>query len=102
VPINNDKLNLFIPDTNTGNSKTISTSKIKKIIASKKKRKEKGSRADLIGSNPHSNGDLFSRSLNVRFDKTHPRDITIKDNISATILLKKLLSIIALEINIPY
>jgi hypothetical protein len=101
VPISSDKLNLFIIDIKTGNNRTISTSKIKKIMASKKKRREKGNRADLIGSNPHSNGDLFSRSLSERFDKIHPKDITIKDNISATILLKKLLNILALEIEIP-
>jgi hypothetical protein len=44
-----------------GNIKAISTSKIKKIIAIKKNRKEKGSRDELKGSNPHSNGELFSR-----------------------------------------
>lgn len=42
----------------------ISTSKIKKIIAIKKKCKEKGKRLDDFGSNPHSKGDLFSRSEN--------------------------------------
>lgn len=45
-----------------GNIKAISTSKIKKIIAIKKNRKEKGRRDELNGSNPHSNGDIFSRS----------------------------------------
>jgi hypothetical protein len=45
-----------------GSRSAISTSKIKKITAIRKNRKEKGSRADLFGSNPHSNGDLFSRS----------------------------------------
>ena len=45
-----------------GNSKAISTSKIMKITAIKKNRDEKGSRAEFLGSNPHSNGDLFSRS----------------------------------------
>jgi hypothetical protein len=39
----------------------ISISKIKKITAIKKKRKENGSRAELLGSNPHSNDDGFSR-----------------------------------------
>ena len=45
-----------------GNSKAISTSKIMKITAIRKNRDEKGSRAEFFGSNPHSNGDLFSRS----------------------------------------
>lgn len=45
--------------------KAISTSKIKKITAIRKNRKEKGKRADLFGSKPHSNGDVFSRSNSV-------------------------------------
>jgi len=45
-----------------GNIKAISTSKIRKIIAIKKNRKEKGNRDELKGSNPHSKGDDFSRS----------------------------------------
>jgi len=45
-----------------GNSSAISTSKIMKITAIKKNRDENGSRAEFFGSNPHSNGDLFSRS----------------------------------------
>jgi hypothetical protein len=45
-----------------GSSSAISTSKIRKITAMRKNRSEKGSRADLFGSNPHSKGDLFSRS----------------------------------------
>ena len=35
-----------------GKSKAISTSKIKKITAIKKNRNEKGSQAELFGSNP--------------------------------------------------
>lgn len=42
-----------------------STSKIKKIIAIKKKWRENGSREDDLGSNPHSNGLDFSRSVDV-------------------------------------
>jgi hypothetical protein len=45
-----------------GKRRVISTSKIKKIIAIKKKCKENGNRDEDLGSNPHSNGDLFSRS----------------------------------------
>lgn len=45
-----------------GNIKAISTSKIRKIIAIKKNRKENGNRDELKGSNPHSKGDDFSRS----------------------------------------
>lgn len=45
-----------------GNMRAISTSKIKKIMAIKKNRNEKGIREELNGSNPHSKGDVFSRS----------------------------------------
>lgn len=46
-----------------GKINAISTSKIKKIIVIKKNFKENGNREDDIGSNPHSKGELFSRSL---------------------------------------
>lgn len=42
---------------------TISMSKIRKMTASKKNRRENGSRALEEGLNPHSNGDVSSRSL---------------------------------------
>lgn len=60
-----------------GKIKAISTSKIKKIIVIKKNRKEKGKREDDFGSNPHSKGDLFSRSIKVFFDKIEANIITI-------------------------
>jgi hypothetical protein len=41
---------------------TISISKIIKITANKKNRKENGIRALRLGSKPHSKGDDFSRS----------------------------------------
>ena len=37
-----------------GRRRVISTSKIKKITAIRKNRREKGKRADPLGSNPHS------------------------------------------------
>jgi hypothetical protein len=47
---------MFDESINTviGSSNAISTSKIRKITAMRKNRSEKGSRADLFGSNPHS------------------------------------------------
>lgn len=51
-----------------GNKRVISTSKIKKIIAMRKKCSENGSREEDLGSNPHSKGDLFSRSVMVFLD----------------------------------
>jgi hypothetical protein len=60
-----------------GRSNTISTSKIRKITAMRKKRIEKGVRGDDLGSNPHSNGDLFSRSMIVFFDNNDASSITM-------------------------
>jgi len=51
-----------------GSNSAISTSKIMKITAIRKNRDEKGRRAEFFGSNPHSNGDLFSRSSLIFFD----------------------------------
>jgi hypothetical protein len=59
-----------------GSKRAISTSKIKKITAIKKKRREKGSREELLGSNPHSKGDLFSRSIIVFFERIEAKAIT--------------------------
>ena len=66
-----------------GKSSVISTSKIKKITAIKKKRREKGKRADPLGSNPHSKGEFFSRSIIVFLAK-------IDDNSITTVLIIKI------------
>lgn len=62
-----------------GKINAISTSKIKKIIVIKKKWRENGNREDDFGSNPHSKGDLFSRSIIDFFDKIEANIITIKE-----------------------
>jgi hypothetical protein len=54
-----------------GINKTISMSKTIKITASRKNRVENGIRAELDGSNPHSKGEVFSRS---RRDRINNRD----------------------------
>lgn len=46
-----------------GINNTISISNTMKMIASIKNRNENGIRELFLGSNPHSNGDVFSRSL---------------------------------------
>ena len=60
-----------------GSSSAISMSKFMKITAIRKNRDENGSRAKFFGSNPHSNGDLFSRSslifLEIRVVSTKPQ-----------------------------
>jgi len=76
-------------EASAGNKSTISTSKIRKIIAKRKNRREKGSRADLIGSKPHSNGEFFSRSLRARFERTHPKVITTIDKTMAITAAQK-------------
>jgi hypothetical protein len=38
------------------------------MTAIRKNRDENGSRAEFFGSNPHSNGDLFSRSSLIFFE----------------------------------
>jgi len=60
---------IFIRRIGIGINKTISMSNTMKITARRKNRIENGIRADRSGSNPHSNGDSFSRLLSsVRFD----------------------------------
>lgn len=45
-----------------GKRRAISRSNRRNKIATRKNRKENGSRADFKGSNPHSYGDFFSLS----------------------------------------
>ena len=52
--------------TGAGIRSTISISNTKKITAKRKNRVENGIRAFLLGSNPHSNGEDFSRSFILR------------------------------------
>lgn len=73
----------------------ISTSKIKKIIEIKKNRTEKGIREESIGSNPHSKGDVFSRSRTVFFEISKEILITIT-------LIIKIMIIINIKLKIIY
>lgn len=70
---------MFIDNNVRGNGKikAISISNTRKITASRKNRNEKGMRAELLGSNPHSKGEDFSRSWVDREDKIHARKNTI-------------------------
>lgn len=61
-----------------GKIKAISTSKIKKMMAIKKNRIEKGRREEFIGSNPHSKGEHFSRSVIDFFESREAKNIIIK------------------------
>lgn len=73
-----------------GSIKAISTSKIRKIIVIKKNCREKGMREEDLGSNPHSKGDLFSRSIIVFLDKRVASIITINEII---IIIKEIIII---------
>jgi len=53
----------------TGNKSNNSTSKIKKIIATKKNRKENGERLSSFVENPHSKGLPISRSNNTFWER---------------------------------
>ena len=77
-----------------GMSSVISTSKIRKMTAIKKNCNEKGIRADDLGSNPHSKGDLFSRSEKVFFEIKFAIIITIIVIIKIVIEIKNVIMII--------
>jgi hypothetical protein len=79
-----------------GSSSAISTSKIIKITAIRKNRDEKGSRAEFFGSNPHSNGDLFSRSSLLFFEIKVAKTIIVPDRMRATIVVVVTIMIIYL------
>lgn len=68
-----------------GSKRVISTSKIRKIIVIKKNRNENGIRELLIGLNPHSNGDIFSRFNFIFFEIIVEIFIIIKGIISIMI-----------------
>ena len=74
-----------------GSRMAISTSKIKKMIAIMKKRKENGIREVENGENPHSKGEVFSRSRLVFF----PRRVAVIIIVSAKtkIAISKLIKI---------
>jgi len=66
----------YLITTIIGRIRAISTSKIRKIIVIKKNRREKGSREEVFGSNPHSNGEHFSRSIRDFLERIEANTIT--------------------------
>jgi len=66
-----------------GINSTISMSKTIKIIANRKNRKENGIRALWLGSNPHSNGEDFSRLEIDRIEVIHAIKNTMNGRIIA-------------------
>lgn len=88
-----DDLNVKI----IGKINAISTSKIKKMIAIKKKRIEKGSREELKGLKPHSKGESFSRSIFFFFAKIEDKNITTKEIKNVIIAIINKLKIIYIK-----
>jgi len=74
---------VILTENGAGRSNTISISKTKNKTASKKNRREKGNRAVALGSNPHSKGELFSRSFEERIERIIDAEITKKGRIIA-------------------
>lgn len=72
-----------------GISNTISISNTKNTTANRKNRMEKGSRAEDNGSNPHSNGDIFSRSLREWDDNIKVTKIKRSGKIIEVIIVNK-------------
>lgn len=80
-----------------GKIRAISISKTRKITARRKNRSEKGIRAELFGSNPHSKGEDFSRSTVLRDASAHAsvktrggRAIPIMENVRARDIVEAL------------
>jgi hypothetical protein len=63
------------------------------MIAIKKNRNENGKRADLFGSNPHSNGEIFSRSSMVFFDKIIDNNIKMVVRVKVNIIIIEVIKI---------
>lgn len=76
-----------------GKIKVISTSKIKKITAIKKKRNENGMRALDLGSKPHSNADGFSRSWIFFFEISEFVKIKMIEIVIAKVIARKITSV---------
>jgi hypothetical protein len=66
-----------------------STSKIRKIKATQKKRIEKGRRAENLGVNPHSKGLVFSKSVMYLNLQTLPKIRRIADKIKVNSTTKE-------------
>ena len=69
------------------------------MIAIKKNRKEKGKRAEPRGSNPHSKGDLFSRSTTVFFARIEDSNITTLAKIK---VMRRIIKIIMITLSDIY
>jgi hypothetical protein len=85
-----------------GRRRAISTSKIRKITAIRKNRREKGRREELFGSNPHSKGDLFSRSIIDFLDNKDAKIMTMEVIMIKTRPIVEIIKIICFGITKPF
>lgn len=69
----------------SGINSTISMSNTMKMMLSRKKRIENGTRALFFGSNPHSKGEVFSRSDDLRVASTQATPRTRRQMVVAVI-----------------
>jgi hypothetical protein len=85
----NDQVEMLILKGRRGRGRriVISTSKIKKIMAIIKKRREKGIRDREKGANPHSKGEVFSRSIKAFFLKS----VAVRMIARAIAMIKKMI-----------
>lgn len=81
-----NKIDIFVDIDRTGRgiNRTISISNTIKMIANRKNRMEKGIRALWLGSNPHSNGEDFSRDVVDRIETIQAIKNTIDGRMIAT------------------
>lgn len=82
-----NRIDIFvdIDKIGSGINSTISISNTMKMIASRKNRMEKGIRALWLGSNPHSNGEDFSRMVIDRIETIQAIKNTIVGRMIATV-----------------
>jgi len=76
-----------------GNISAISIFKIMEITAIKKNRDENGSCAEFFSSNPHSNGNIFSRSSLIFFEINVVNTIIDFDNKMVTVAVVIIINI---------
>lgn len=76
-----DRLNFMNKSMTNGIKRVISISKIKKISLIRKNWILKGKWLEEIGSNPHSNGDIFSWSIKDFFEIKIFKNIRIEEMI---------------------
>lgn len=92
------KLNFIDNKITNGISKVISISKIKKIRLIRKNWILKGKWLEEIGSNPHSNGDIFSWSIKDFFEINIFRNMRREEIITRIDIVRIIIIIIYIKL----